>query len=78
MCMWFFVPAHLRIAFLCSVSLIWQVFLSTRSYCNEEDGCTLEDVTPIDEVSASYAHEEFCVPRKRAVPIMREGDRCSQ
>lgn len=76
--MWFFVPAHLRIAFLCSVSLIWQVFLSTRSYCNEEDGCTLEDVTPIDEVSASYAHEEFCVPRKRAVPIMREGDQCSQ
>merc|ERR1719453_2219666 len=40
-CMWFFVPAHLRIAFMCTVSLIWQVFLSTRTHCNGEDGCTL-------------------------------------
>jgi hypothetical protein len=29
--MWVVVPAHLRVAFMCSVSLVWQVALSTLS-----------------------------------------------
>lgn len=29
--MWMVVPAHLRVAFLCSVSLVWQVALSTMT-----------------------------------------------
>ena len=30
--MWVAVPGHLRVAFLCAVSLMWQVALSTLSY----------------------------------------------
>jgi len=30
--MWRSVPAHMRIPFVCSVSLVWQVVLSTTSY----------------------------------------------
>jgi len=30
--MWLIVPKHLRVAFLCSVSLVWQVVLSTITY----------------------------------------------
>ena len=30
--MWLLCPPHLRIAFLSAVSLLWQVFLSTKSY----------------------------------------------
>ena len=30
--MWVLVPKHLRVAFLCSVSLVWQVVLSTITY----------------------------------------------
>lgn len=33
--MWTAVPVHLRVPFLCAVSLIWQVVLSTRSYARK-------------------------------------------
>ena len=30
--MWTTIPYHLRVAFLCSVSLVWQVALSTLTF----------------------------------------------
>lgn len=85
MCMWSFVPAHLRIAFMCTVSLVWQVFLSTRTYCNEEEGCTLayeeeeEDgcVLP-GSLSVYEQHDPIgsvtywqCEVKRTMVPVMR-------
>jgi len=52
--MWTMVPAHLRIAFICAVSLIWQVFLSTVSNklagADDDDSCpiTYDSLTPAD------------------------------
>lgn len=78
MLMWFFVPSHLRIAFMCSVSLIWQVFLSTRTHCNGEDGCTLtteddEECIPFDVEHDPIGSGTYrvCEPKRSMVPIMR-------
>merc|ERR1712224_478193 len=38
--MWVFVPPSLRVAFLSTVSLFWQVVLSTKSYAQPEAGRT--------------------------------------
>ena len=35
--MWTLIPQHLRVAFLCLISLVWQVALSTLSYLPEKD-----------------------------------------
>ena len=50
--MWIVVPPHLRVAFLCGVSLVWQVALSTLSY-RIGDASNTKKV--IAEVSAPYA-----------------------
>ena len=50
--MWIVVPPHLRVAFLCGVSLVWQVALSTLSY-RIGDASNTKKV--IADVSAPYA-----------------------
>ena len=35
--MWTLIPQHLRVAFLCLISLAWQVALSTLSYLPERN-----------------------------------------
>jgi len=37
--MWMVIPQHLRVPFLCSISLAWQVALSTLSYVPSAQGC---------------------------------------
>ena len=82
--MWFFVPAHLRIAFMCTVSLVWQVFLSTRTYCDEDDGCTLSYEDEADEGCllassfSTYKHDPIgsvsyrqCETKRSMFPVMR-------
>jgi len=38
--MWTLIPVHMRIPFVCVVSLVWQVALSTLSYVSSPDGRT--------------------------------------
>lgn len=57
--MWCFVPAHLRIAFLCSFSLFWQVLLSTLSYRKS-------DATGVSKgESSNRARAPFMAAQKR-------------
>jgi len=73
--MWTLIPAHLRIAFICAVSLIWQVFLSTMSFRKdvaaaeeEPDECPL---TYDSFSSASYVDADGSIQAQRScIPIM--------
>ena len=77
--MWTMVPAHLRIAFICAVSLIWQVFLSTMSNkaLVDHDSCpiTYDTLTPAD--AAAFADQttldrtaSSSRPVRSCVPVM--------
>ena len=65
--MWNFVPAHLRIAFLCSVSLLWQVALSTLSYRGDASGHA--DGASADKGNGNHAATMY---RHHSFPIMMD------
>lgn len=65
--MWIVVPAHLRISFLCGVSLFWQVFLSTRSYRTDGHASSHTSSQPGSLASSSQlAHYRVPYPLMQA------------
>ena len=64
---WIVVPAHLRISFLCGVSLFWQVFLSTRSYRTDGHASSHTSSQPGSLASSSQlAHYRVPYPLMQA------------
>ena len=64
--MWVFIPPHLRVAFLCSISLLWQVALSTISNRDSEAA---------ESAAAHAAHRALDVDddfRRHSFPVMAD------
>ena len=66
--MWFLVPPHLRVAFICSVSLVWQVFLSTRTFQTSGRGRAADTAAAaLDQRGRVYPLVMSARPRSRSV-----------
>ena len=73
--MWLFIPSHLRVAFLCAVSLVWQVALSTLSNRPSPSnmGAAAHTTTPASPPLGARGDQRVSALRARqAFPLMRE------